>query len=150
MNDNIENAKEELKRIDHLIYVTLKYTRTVDVFINIIERMINCYEFLVNAFLKIAEKEGKVKEIPDIPVAKASLIMKIYESKKVNENMNFYLLLRKLKRANYESTNEFRRHVTMSAVVDGKVITINIDNITEKFHMLKEYFEFVNKKCHNN
>ncbi|MEM3373659.1 MAG: hypothetical protein QXE31_00410 [Candidatus Woesearchaeota archaeon] len=146
MIESMENAKEELKRIDHLIYVTLKYTRTVDVFINIIERMINCYEYLVDALIKLSEKEGKLKENLDMPVAKANFILKQFDSKKVKENIEFYLLLRKLKRANYESTNEFRRHVTMSAVVDGKVITINIDNITEKFHMLKDFLDFVDKK----
>ncbi|MEM2131518.1 MAG: hypothetical protein QXM96_03040 [Candidatus Woesearchaeota archaeon] len=146
MKESMENAKEELKRIDHLIYVTLKYTRTVDVFINIIERMVTCYEFLVDVLIKLAEKEKKINEKIDMPVAKANALLKIYDSKKIKENIEFYLQLRKLKRANYESTNEFRRHVTMTAVVDGKIININIDNITENFHMLKEFLEFVDKK----
>ena len=29
MNEFIFNAREELKRVDHLIYVSLKYTRTL-------------------------------------------------------------------------------------------------------------------------
>ena len=41
MIESLENAKEELKRIDHLIYVTLKYTRTVDVLLSVVERMVN-------------------------------------------------------------------------------------------------------------
>ena len=31
---------EELKRVDHLVYVSLKYTRTVDVIRSIIDRLI--------------------------------------------------------------------------------------------------------------
>ena len=33
MNENIHDAKQEMKRVDHLIYVSLKYTRTVDVMV---------------------------------------------------------------------------------------------------------------------
>lgn len=146
MKDSMENAKEELKRIDHLIYVTLKYTRTVDVFLSIIDRMINSYEFVVDAMVKVLVHEKKIYEAPEIPLAKAQLVLEKYDSKKVKENIEKYLLLRKLKRANYEKAREFRRHVTMTAIVDGKVIQVNIDNITEDFHQLKEFIEFVDKK----
>ena len=146
MKDAMENAKEELKRIDHLIYVTLKYTRTVDVFLSVIERMINAYEFLVDVLIKLAVKEGRLIEEPDIPLAKAQEVLKLFDSKKIKDNVEHYLMLRKLRRANYEKTNEFRRHVTMTAIVEGKVITVNIDTITEDFHELKDFIEYVEKK----
>ena len=41
MNTYLDKAKSELKRADHLIFVSLKYTRTVDVIRSIIERLIN-------------------------------------------------------------------------------------------------------------
>jgi hypothetical protein len=146
MKDAIENAREELKRIDHLIYVTLKYTRTVDVFLSVIERMINAYEYAVEALLKLSIKEGRATVEPDIPLSKAQLVLDLYDSKKIKENIKRYLLFRKLRRANYEKSNEFRRHVTMSAIVEGKVIEINIDKITEDFHELKDFIEYVDKK----
>ncbi len=31
MTDYLDNAKNEMKRVDHLLFVSLKYTRTVDV-----------------------------------------------------------------------------------------------------------------------
>ena len=99
MEESIKDAHEELKRIDHLIYVTLKYTRTVDVFLSIIERMINAYEFIVDALVKMAIEEGKLKEIPEIPLEKAELVRKNYESKKIKDHIKKYLMLRKLRRA---------------------------------------------------
>ena len=146
MKDAMENAKEELKRIDHLIYVTLKYTRTVDVFLSVIERMINSYEFIVDALIKLAIHEGKLKKEPDSPLTKAQEIVRIYDSKKIKDNIEKYLVLRKLRRANYEKSNEFRRHVTMAAIVESKVVEVNIDNITEDFHELKEFIEYVDKR----
>jgi hypothetical protein len=44
MKESLSEAFEELKRADHLIYVSLKYTRTVDVIKSIIERLINAYD----------------------------------------------------------------------------------------------------------
>jgi hypothetical protein len=143
MKELLENAKEELKRIDHLVYVTLKYTRTVDVFISVIERMINAYEYVVEALLK--NIEDNVDEQPDNPLMKAEIVRKHYDRKKIQDNIKKYLVLRKLRRVEYEKSNEFRRHVTMSAVVDDQPIEINIDNITEDFHNLKDFLEYIHK-----
>ena len=37
----LEDAKDELKRADHLVFISLKYTRTCDIIRNTIERIIN-------------------------------------------------------------------------------------------------------------
>ena len=146
MKESMENAREELKRIDHLIYVTLKYTRTVDVFVSIIERMIGTYEFLVDALVKHAISQKRTFEDPDIPLAKAKLVVKLYDSKKIKDCIEHYLMLRKLRRANYEKTCEFRRHVTMTSLVEGKVIKVDIDSITADFHSLRDFVDYVDKK----
>ncbi len=145
MKESLQDAKEELKRIDHLIYVTLKYTRTVDVFLSIIERMINSYEFIIDVLLKIAVKEGKITETPDIPLAKAQLVLDNFDSKKIKDNIEKYLIFRKLRRAKYGKRNEFRRHVTMSSIIDGQVVEVHIDNITEDYHNLHDFIEFIQK-----
>ena len=145
MIESLENAKEELKRIDHLIYVTLKYTRTVDVLRSVIERMVNSYEFIVNALVKKSLEENEDEEVPNNPIAKANHVLSNYTSKTITENVKRYLLFRKLKRVKYDKKNEFRRHVTMMAVVDDEKIDINIDNITEDFHALKKTLEKVEK-----
>ena len=119
MDELIENAREELKRIDHLIYVTLKYTRTVDVFLSIVDRMINSYEFIVDALVQELVNEGKIVEAPDIPLEKANLVKKEYDSNPIKRNIKKYLLFRKLRRANHQKSNEFRRHVTLSAITHG-------------------------------
>jgi len=144
--ETIKDAKEELKRIDHLIYVTLKYTRTVDVFLSIIKRMINSYEFIVDALLEKAKEEGKIEEIPDIPLTKANKVLEFYDDKDIKEHIEKYLVFRKLRRSNYEKKNEFRRHVTMSAIIDGKVVEVTIDSVTKEYHSIKDLIEKVTKK----
>jgi hypothetical protein len=147
MKELILDAREELKRIDHLIYVTLKYTRTVDVLLSIVERMITCYELSIDVLLEISKKEGKIAEIPDIPIMKAQKVIELYKSnKKIIENMDRYLFFRKIKRSNYEKSNEFRRHVTLSALIEGKVVELNIDSMTEDYHRISKYIEDLTKQ----
>ncbi|MBT3463590.1 hypothetical protein HOD20_07120 [archaeon] len=147
MKEAILVAREELKRIDHLIYVTLKYTRTVDVLKSIVERMITCYEFSIDTLLKMAQNDGKIDEVPEIPILRVKKIQEIFANDiKIMENMDKYILFRKIKRAtNYEKRNEFRRHVTMSALIDGKVVEINIDNMTEDYHRIAKFIENMTK-----
>lgn len=146
MIESLENAKEELKRIDHLIYVTLKYTRTVDVLRSVIERMINSYQFLIDSLTEKAISIGIDEEGLTNPISKANFVLKNYDSKIIKDNINQYLLFRKLRRVEYKKESEFRRHVTMIAKVDEKEIRVDIDSITEDFHKLKKVLEYVEKQ----
>ena len=128
MIESFENAKEELKRIDHLIYVTLKYTRTVDVLLSVIERMINSYEFIIEAIIKIAKSKGEEVEELTNPIAKAQYVIKTTPSVVVKRNVKKYLRFRRIRKLEYESRNEFRRHVTMTVYLDEEKIEATIKN----------------------
>ena len=145
MKESLIDALEELKRIDHLIYVTLKYTRTVDVLLSVIDRMVNSYSFIVDSLIEKAKSEGKpeVEDVPNIPLAKAQACLKIYDSATIKKHIQRYLLFRKLMRAEYGKSSEFRRHVQFTAVVDEKTIEVNIDSVTEDFHKMKKFLEYV-------
>ncbi len=59
MRDILRDANEELKRVDHLVYVSLKYTRTVDVILNILNRMVDGYAFMMDLLIKKAQDDGQ-------------------------------------------------------------------------------------------
>ena len=58
--DNIDNAEEEIKRADHLVYVSLKYTRTCDIMKNSIKRMISAYELMIKEYLDYLKKNPQI------------------------------------------------------------------------------------------
>lgn len=145
MEEFISSAAEELKRVDHLIYVSLKYTRTVDVLRNVIFRLIAAFDYMIDDLLKFYEDkfEGPA---PSSPAMKCDILRGIFkEDSKMLAFIDFYLLLRKLSRAKYKRINEFRRHVTMVADVDGKTVEVHIDSVTEYYHDAKEYLEYIQK-----
>jgi len=144
----LHDAVEELKRVDHLIYVSLKYTRTVDVILNILNRMVDCYAFLVDSLLAQAEQQKKIAgELPSSAIERAELVKKLYkDDTAVQDNMDLYLLLRKLLRAkNVERENEYRRHVTMKTIIEGREEIVNIDIITNYYLFQREFLQNVQR-----
>ena len=61
----LEDAREEMKRADHLLYVSLKYTRTVDVLKSLIDRLINTINAITDELLDYALQKKKIKEKPE-------------------------------------------------------------------------------------
>ena len=58
--------------------------------------------------------------------------------------MEFYLLLRRLSRAEYTKSNEYRRHVTMSAVFQsGEVIDVTMDTVSEYYNMVTYFVNYI-------
>ena len=57
---------------------------------------------------------------------------------------DFYLLLRRIHKAKFEKAQEYRRHVTMTAELDGgQKIDITIDIISEYFEKTKEFYLYI-------
>lgn len=146
MNRYLENAHEELKRVDHLVYVSLKYTRTVDIIKSIIERLINCFDFCILALLDMFKEKGEIEDLPKSPGLRTKILRDLYKKEvTVLEFLNFYHLLRDLSRAEFTRRKEFRRHVTMTAVLQNGEMEINIDIITQYYHQSKIFLKLVDK-----
>ena len=136
----LEDAVSELKRVDHLVFVSLKYTRTVDVLLNIINRMIDGYEEMWGALLQRLHNNNVIEEIPEAPVPRAKLLEEHYmKHPEILENLQLYILLRKLHRSNPEREQEYRRHVAMRTVIDGREEVVNIDIISQYASVQKQF-----------
>lgn len=140
----LERAQQELKRADHLTYVSLKYTRTVDVLKSIIERLIATMDGGFDALLHAAKSDGKIPAVPTLPRLKVEALKKAYaDHLQLKPYLDFYLLLRKLDKANFARAQEYRRHVTMKAALDEHHVEITIDIINDYFHKTKEFLTVV-------
>lgn len=144
MKANIENAKKEIARCDHLYNVSLKYTRTADTLKLIIQRLINAINFGIGALLTKLKEDGNIKEIPQLPRLRMEAMREYYkDDEKVQQFTEFFALLRKIDKARNKCKQEFRRHVTMTCPVDGKEIEITIDIIGDYFKKTKEFIDYL-------
>jgi len=143
MKESLDKAREELKRADHLIFVSLKYTRTVDIIKNIIKRLINTYDFGMESLFRLAKSKKKFTAQPTAPVVRAEKIKEIFADDSEMANfINLYMLFRKINNAKFNRAQEYRRHVTMTAFLDDSEVEISIDIITEYFQKTKEFIDY--------
>jgi len=145
MKERFQDAYEELKRIDHLIHVSLKYTRTVDVLISVLIRFISCIDAVMESLMMKAKEDEKISEIPETPFVQAKKIIKLYDDQIIKDMMNEYLLFRRLIRAKYTRREEFRRYVTMTADDNGTFVEIDIDKVVEYHEQLENFLAHVSK-----
>ncbi len=139
----IHEAREELKRADHLLYVSLKYTRTVDVIKSLIERLLNGLTIAIDCLLQRAKEKKRIKEIPQNLGLKCDLAKKKYNDEKISDMIGFAMMLRKISKADYKRSNEFRRHVTMTAITDSGIVNITLDVIKEYYERTVDYIDYV-------
>ena len=147
MKESFDEAVQELKRVDHLFWVSLKYTRTVDVIKHVIERLINCISFGLESLLKYAKEKKLVTNIPANQGLRCDLLKKTFpENTEIIDYINFYLKLRKLSKAEYTKREEFRRHVTMTATIDkGEIVEVDIDLLKEYYEKTRIFIAFVKR-----
>jgi hypothetical protein len=145
MKEALDNAVQELKRVDHLFYVSLKYTRTVDVLRSVIERIINAFDFCIDSLLKHAKENKLVADIPKNAGLKCELLKETYpENTELLDYINFYAKLKKILRARYTKREEYRRHVTMISTLDkGEIVEVDIDLVKEYYEYTKSFVKFV-------
>lgn len=143
--ESLQLALQELKRADHSIAVSLKYTRTVDVIKSIIERLINTISFALDHLLDSAKAQKKISEIPALPRLKVDVVKKVFASDRMICDMcDFFLLLRRIDKAKFDRAQEYRRHVTMTAHLDGgEKVEVTIDIISDYFERSKEFLNYV-------
>lgn len=150
MKELLNNAKEELKRVDHLIYVSLKYTRTVDVLKNVIQRLLNSFDFIADSLLKKAMDEKKISSVPVAPKLKTEELERLYSEDDVMlDAAKLFVEVRKISNADYGKENEYRRHVAMVVKIDGKEIKVSIDKVTEYYKKTIQLIEHIETKYLN-
>lgn len=141
----LNDANEELKRVEHQVYVSLKYTRTVDVLMNLINRMIEGYDRMFDALLQHALDQRRIGEIPTAPLIVGNTIKELYPEEIIQQNVDLYFLLRKLQRSNPSREQEYRRHVTMRTIIEGREEIVNIDLATAYYHQQREFLTYLYK-----
>ena len=140
---NPECALEELKRADHLVYVSLKYTRTCDVILNIIKRLITSYDLVVLELLEYAKSNDIIKEIPVSKQGKNKKAKDLLGNQAV-KYFKLYDTLKKIEKADYQKFEEFRKNVTLLTKTKPE-IRVKQETLREYFDATKEFVFLVHK-----
>ncbi len=139
----IEKIIKEKISADHLLYVSLKYTKTCDVIINLLSRWTVMISDSVQGLLEQLKKKKKIKSIPAAPRQKIELAKK--EFKKVPEvikALELYEFFRKIENLRTVRESEFRKDVRLK-VYNGQETIINLDKLKEYSANLESFISYV-------
>lgn len=138
LEEAIEDMKGSLRRADHSYYVSLKYSRTVDVIRNLLERYVTTLCYMMNALLEYKRFKGEIESVSTTLIERVGQVRELFpEEEDIVESLDFLLFLRKVLRAEHGKCEEFRRHVTMIVKVEGEEYHIDIDLLGEYYESIK-------------
>lgn len=126
----MEDIIKEKISADHLLYVSLKYTKTCDVIVNLLLRWKEMIEVSMDAILIHAKKKKKISSIPTNPVGKKEEIQRLFKKdKNFLEMIDLYDMFKKIRELRTERIGEFRKNVTLKIFYQGKEIDVNLEQL---------------------
>lgn len=137
----MERIIKEKISADHLLYVSLKYTKTCDVIINLLFRWKIMIELAIERLFEQAKKAKKINgPIPDAPRAKLVQLKKVYSDDPViSETLKLYEFFRDIETLDKIRENEFRKGVALKVNYRGENVVINLDKLKEYAALLERF-----------
>jgi hypothetical protein len=140
----IEEIIKEKTSADHLLYVSLKYTKTGDIIQNLIFRWRVMIDECFTSMLERAKKRKIIKSIPSIPKLRIDLIQSIFSKEEaVAKILELYDFFKRIDVLEKFSENEFRKNVTLKVIYRGQMIDINIDKLKEYNAAVEKFISYV-------
>jgi len=129
---------------DHLLYVSLKYTKTSEVIMNLLLRWAIMIEYGFETMLKHAKKKKMIKSIPASPKPMMDLIRETFKDEKVIiETLDLYEMFRRIETLKKESEGEFRKNVALKVNYRGEVIKVNLELLKDYSMKLEKFINYL-------
>ena len=139
----LEKIIKEKISADHLLYVSMKYTKTCDVMINLIKRWKIMMDYAFDALLEKAKKNKEIKSIPGAPKLKLDLLRKKFQKNpEVIEALDEYLMFKLIETLPKTKESEFRKGVCLTVTYKWEEIPINLDKLKEYSEIIERFINF--------
>jgi len=139
-----EEIMKEKTSADHLLYVSLKYTKTCDVILNLIARWKSLIELCFDEMLRVAVKQKKIPRMPGNPKEKIEF-MRTYFKKlpAVQEAIPLYIFFKRIPELPKRREGEFRKNVALKIIEPGREVDINMEKLKEYTDILERFISEV-------
>ena len=128
----MQDIAKELKSAQHLLYVSLKYTKTCDVIVNLVYRWRQLIIVIIDKMLEKAKKKRMISEIPATPVEKINLVRLLFKKEEIIQSvLNLYEFFRRMPKLEQVREHEFRKNVALKVIESEQVIEINLEKLKE-------------------
>ena len=146
----IEEIIKEKTSADHLLYVSLKYTKTCDVILNLLARWKSLIEISFDAILETKVEAGKIPEMHTNPKQRIEFIKKYFKKNEDVQNVvPLYIFFKRVPDLNKTRSGEFRKGVNLKIVALGKTTDINMEKLGEYYEIIEKFMVEVKKILEN-
>ena len=143
MSEILEKIIKEKISADHLMYVSMKYTKTCDVMINLLKRWKIMMDYAFEGLLEKAKKKKIIKKIPTAPKIKIDTIKEIFiKNQEVMDAVKEYEMFKLIDILNNTKEGEFRKGVCLRVMYKGKEVAINLDKLKEYSKTLETFINY--------
>ncbi len=140
----LEQIIKEKTSADHLLYVSLKYTKTCDVILNLIERWRSMIEMAIDALLQKAKKKGMLKKVPAAPKMKVDAMKIVFKKEPiVMQTIETYEFFKRVDNAEKIRESEFRKNVVLKVMDKGVFVDINLLKLKEYSELFEKFISYV-------
>ena len=136
----MERIIQEKISADHLLYVSLKYTKTADVMLNLIARWTSMIDLSISELLETAKKKKLITSIPVAPKPKLELAREIYKKNQdIMSALELYEFFKRVPDLEKLRENEFRKNFCLKALHKGEWLVIDMDKLKEYSQILERF-----------
>jgi len=140
----ISEILKEKTSADHLLYVSMKYTKTCDVILNLIARWKSMMELCFDAMLQKSFDEGQIKIMASSPKQKIEFMRTYFKKQKgIQEAIPLYVLFKRIPDLQKTREGEFRKNVNLKIIEPGKITEINLEKLKEYSEILERFISDV-------
>ncbi len=143
MSEELEKIMKEKISADHLLYVSMKYTKTCDVMINLIKRWKIMIDYTFDGLLDKAKKKKLIKQIPTAPKLKIDLIKIVFKNNpEVMDAVKEYEMFKLIDVLRKSKEGEFRKGVCLKVTYKGEEINVNLEKLKEYSEILERFINY--------
>jgi hypothetical protein len=142
----ISEIIKEKTSADHLLYVSLKYTKTCDVILNLLARWKSLIELSFDAILEKKVTDGNAPHAPESPKQRIEFVKTYFKkNNSVQEVIPLYIFFKRVPDLEKTREGEFRKNVNLKVIESGKTTEINLNKLSEYSEIVDKFVSEVKK-----
>ena len=142
----IEELIKEKTSADHLLYVSLKYTKTCDVILNLLARWKSLIELSFDTILEKKVEDGKIPAMPTNPKQRIEFIKKYFKKDvAIQDVVPLYIFFKRVPDLDKTRSGEFRKNVNLKIIAPGKTTDIDMEKLGEYYEIVEKFMVEVKK-----
>jgi|TARA_Y100000310_G_scaffold337867_1_gene426041 hypothetical protein len=140
----IEEIIKEKTSADHLLYVSLKYTKTGDVILNLLSRWKSLMELSFDFLIADKIEKGKIPREPASPKERIEFMKKYFKKQiAIQDAIPLYVFFKRVPGLPKSRVGEFRKNVALNVKMPNEIVIINMEKLAEYSEVLDRFVNVI-------